>query len=146
MIYTWPYTVLPTLLYTWQYYDMVEIFANANRSVYLWWVRSAFVVCLMISLVSMTLLNDYGYTWTYWYIEIFSNHFDLEKADNYAYYTNRFRISMGSLMGLCCLASAAQLGGTVYWVRHMMVSQDSSVMTGSLNLPFASTHIFLLII
>jgi hypothetical protein len=59
--------VLPTLLYTWQYYDLVDKIANPDRSCCAIWFRSAFVTATGFGTVVATLLFDYFNALESWY-------------------------------------------------------------------------------
>jgi hypothetical protein len=73
---TWPYTALPTLLYTWQYYELVDRVANPNRSCCAFWLRAAFVAVASFGIVIVTLIYDVYAALAFWYTTIV--HFDLK--------------------------------------------------------------------
>jgi hypothetical protein len=80
--YTWPYTVLPTLLYTWQYYDLVDRVANQGLSCYAFLIRTAFVATASFGTVITTLLYDLYSALGLWYL--YPNHLD---RSLFAHYT-----------------------------------------------------------
>jgi uncharacterized Tic20 family protein len=53
---------------------------------------------------------------------------------------------MSGFAGLCCIGSVCLLGGTIFWVRRMTFSKDSSgLQADSFNLKMVFGHIALLL-
>jgi hypothetical protein len=72
----WPFSVLPTLLYTWQYYDLVDVVSNHKRTKWGIVIRGATVVIGCLCTFSTIVIRDYYYASEIWYQEIFGGHHD----------------------------------------------------------------------
>jgi hypothetical protein len=120
----WPYTVLPTMLYTWQYYDLVDKVANPGRSCYAFWVRTCFVATAGFGTVIATNLASLSNAAYLWYVQPF--HFDKSKAFHYTLLMAKYnRLSFWFLVSVCLL-SIGLLGGTIYWVRSLTLKQGQT--------------------
>lgn len=65
----WPYYVVATMLYTWQYYDLVETVANPRRSGLTFWICAVLVTLASFSTIMTTLVTDLMATYLWWYKE-----------------------------------------------------------------------------
>jgi hypothetical protein len=145
-MYLWPLGTIPTLLYTWQYYEMVEGAANPNGKRQTFWLRAGFVAVTTIGTLVATGMQGYYYALSFWYIEPIDGHFDHELSDYYCYLKNYMYDLMCCFSGLCCVGSVVMLGGTIFWVRKMTLSKDTSgLQADALNLRMVFGHIALLL-
>jgi hypothetical protein len=106
-----------TLLYAWQYYDLVITAANPKGKRTGLWFRAAGVTMASLGTVIATGFMDVYFTLWVWYIRPLYGHFNPKLAahnhDNFQYASY---IVFG-FVSLCCIWSALLLGGTIYWVR-----------------------------
>jgi hypothetical protein len=58
----WPLVTIPTLLYTWQYYDMVERTANPKGKHNGFWARAFLVAVAALGTLISTGMNGYYYS------------------------------------------------------------------------------------
>ena len=82
----WPYCIIPTLIYTWQYYEMMMRAANPKITCSYFWVRAILVAVTSLGIIGATLANGVLYAFGSWYIFPGSGHFDIVLANKY---TNR---------------------------------------------------------
>ena len=82
----WPFAVLPTMFYTWQYYEMMMRAANPKITCSYFWVRAILVAVASLGIIGATLANGVLYAFGSWYIFPGSGHFDIVLANKY---TNR---------------------------------------------------------
>ena len=74
----WPLSTLPTLLYTCQYYDMLETAVNPNGTPLSFWIRTGCIVFIALGTVLATVFQDYCSVLYTWYYEPFGGHYDQE--------------------------------------------------------------------
>ena len=134
-MYLWPYSTIPTLLYTWQYYSMVERAVNSKSTRFGFWVQASFVAVVSLGITVTTFLEQYYLSLGLWYLEPGSGHFDAAKSASLKGATHTVFLFVGASVSLCCLGSAAFLCGTIYWVHKMTCNRNSTeLQAGGLNL------------
>ena len=69
-------SMLPTLLYTWQYYDMVEAAANKKCTRLGFWIKTMLVTFVGLGNLIATGFSDYYAASFLWHLE--PEHFDIE--------------------------------------------------------------------
>jgi hypothetical protein len=138
----WPFSVLPTLFYTWQYYDMIERVANQKTAFTRCTrvLRAFFILIAGIGSVALTLTYEDFLAQAYYFVI----YVDYEDADHFLNKANRILAIVGAFVMICILISVTLLGGTIYWARQLMFRNE--LQTGSLNLPFITLHIGLLFV
>lgn len=141
--YLWSFTVLPTLLYTWQYYDLVERLASDQATCTV--LRTLWIIFVFFGILGFTLLQDYTQSLGFWFVEPFTDHFDLRIASHYQLLSNKMIFGIGIFVSLSLLTSAIFLAGTIYLVKKLQ-AENTYVQTGSLNLSFVIWHISLLLL
>jgi hypothetical protein len=142
----WPFGTLPTLLYTWQYYDMVERAANPKGKRSGLWLRASFVaVATLGTFVTSAMRCNYN-ALNFWYFLPGSGHRNEDLARLYFNLESRMFTFVCIFAGLSCLGSVSLLGGTIFWVRKMTISEDTSgLQANALNLKMVFGHIALLL-
>jgi hypothetical protein len=63
----WPFSILSTLLYTWQYFDMVETAANPKSTRCGYWLRSAVVTVAILGTITTTIMYNFCNALVVWY-------------------------------------------------------------------------------
>ena len=126
LIQLWPFTLIPTLIYTWQYYDLVNRIANPNRTKLGYNLRTASVFVASLGIVTSTLLRDYFVTQEGWYSQLETGHLNLGKAEHFLSLQNTASNYIIAFSVLSCSGSASLLGGTIYWVKTMTKKQASA--------------------
>jgi hypothetical protein len=86
----WPLNTIPTLLYTWQYYDMVERAASPNGKRLGFWPRTVIITIVIISTLLITGMHSYCNALSIWYLEPEPDyeHFNIKLAKHYKKLTN----------------------------------------------------------
>lgn len=141
----WPLCTIPTLLYTWHLYDMVERAVKPDGVRYSFWPRSGLVAIAAISNLVTTLLFGLYNALFNWYFEPGTHH-DMELAKHYALTKNHIVVYMFWSTSLCCVSSAGLLGGTIYWVQRMTKSDSTiGLKADALNFRMVIGHIVLLL-
>jgi hypothetical protein len=115
--YLWSFTVLPTLLYTWQYYDLVERLASDQATCTV--LRTLWIIFVFFGILGFTLLQDYTQSLGFWFVEPFTDHFDLRIASHYQLLSNKMIFGIGIFVSLSLLTSAIFLAGTIYLVKKL---------------------------
>jgi hypothetical protein len=59
-----------------------------------------------------------------WYDELGSGHRDTDLAEHNRNLSNQLFYVYCGFTVLCCLVSAGLLGGTIFWVRKMTLTED----------------------
>jgi hypothetical protein len=75
--------MIPTLIYSWQFYDLVELAANPEGNRRGFWLRASFVMVASLGIVVITLIRDYYTALATWYAEPSSGHFSPKYSSHY---------------------------------------------------------------
>ena len=143
----WPLSTLMTLVYTWQYYDMVETVANKKVTSSSFWMRTSLVVILVLATMISTRVFDYYFALSIWYFEPSSGHLNLKLANHYINTQKIALFFIASSVCLCCIVSAGFLGGVIYWAHQMTITKDmSELRAGSINYLMVFVHIGLILL
>lgn len=113
--FAWPYTALPSLLYTWQYYDLVDRVASRPPSKTSFYIRAACVVIVSGGLICATIANAYYAACNIYYSDLV----DVSNAQHYERLVTTSIKFVCGFVGLCLLGSALLLAGTIYQVHRM---------------------------
>jgi hypothetical protein len=116
--------MLSTLFYTWQYYDMVEKAVNPNDKRSYFVIRAICVSMTALGTIIATGFYDYYTTLEIWYILPGSGHFDSKLSLYYNDLSHKVLYVVGAFVCLCCVGSAGLLGGTIFQVYKMTLTQD----------------------
>jgi hypothetical protein len=105
------------------------------------------VVVTALGTIISTILQDYYYALQFWYFELGTDHFNLQKQEHYWGLRNFTFNFVGGFACLCCIESTGFLSGTIYWVHRMTLNSDSTdFKAGALNLYTVFGHILLLML
>jgi hypothetical protein len=125
---------------------MVETAANPKGKRSYSWLWATFVAIASLSTVATTGLYGYYEALAYWYVLPGGGHLDVEAAKHYSNISYWMHVSMSGSASLCCIESVCLLSGTVFWVRKMTLSEDTSgLKADALNLKMVFGHIALLL-
>jgi hypothetical protein len=116
--------VIPSLLYTWQYYDLVDTVANPSRSCFAFWLRAIFVSCASFGTIVATFLYSLCVSFLAWYLQ--PKNFNKSLI---AHFTTLYPLLDKIIFyftALCCLLSIGFLGGTIYWVITLTKKQNQN--------------------
>jgi hypothetical protein len=145
LYYLWPFSMLSTLFYSWQYYDMVKTAANPLDACSGFWIRTSLVITTVLGNILATGFHDYCTALTAWYLE--PKHFDSNLANHYLILQNQVYYFVAGFVCLSCFGSAVFLGGTIYWAHKMTQARnETELQAGSLNYFTVFGHMGLLIV
>jgi hypothetical protein len=119
---TWAIRVIPPLLYTWQFYDVVEPISCPNRSKSLYFVRQGVTVVILALTVVTFILDNLWNAKMIFYLHPshlnspLSEHF-ADLAANLRHYTAISQVS-------CCVLSSIYIMGTVFLVDRLSKTEQ----------------------
>ena len=119
-VFTWPFTVLPTVLYTWQNFEMVLQAVDTNKPrTWHFKLRAMWVLGVSVGVAASALTFDYFLGECLFYLDLKGNreNVDLRLGMRYLDLTRKTCILLVCFMGLGCLTSCGFLAGTIYWAN-----------------------------
>ena len=145
--YTWPFGIISTVLYTWQYFDLVAVVAYPDMKccAIAVWLPACVVVLSILGLTTIILSMDYYEARIIWLAEPLTPHFHIQKA-NQMYYNIFCPLEVALSWALICnsLISSVFLGGTIFMVRQ--IKESDTLKADSFNLYMVLGHITLLVV
>ena len=119
---TWAIRVIPTLLYTWQFYDVVEPLCFPNRSNILYYSRQGFTFGILGLTIITFFLNNIWSAKIIWFLR--PNSFDLHKSDLYAKFDGNLRFYQAFSQVACCFLSTVYILATVWLISRLSQTEQ----------------------